>query len=214
MPENGIALSDISKRKTRGEGQLSLCFAGRLVPYKGCDLVLKALGALIAKDMNPSLPKLQLDIYGDGPEKHKLFNLARSLNICSYVRFHGSVSRDDVLQGLRKADLLLFPSRREFGGGVVLEAMACGASPVILAHGGPDEITNHDNAFKIYETHPKNIISKMVEILSLCRSQSKSLGLKQENAIASSKAFTWSSKANIISQHYQFLESMCCSCKY
>jgi glycosyltransferase involved in cell wall biosynthesis len=42
------------------------------------------------------------------------------------------------MQRLGAADLLVFPSVHEFGGGVVFEALAMGALPVVADFGGPE----------------------------------------------------------------------------
>lgn len=38
---------------------------------------------------------------------------------------------------MREADVFVFPSMRDLGAGVVVEAMACGCVPVVVDYGGP-----------------------------------------------------------------------------
>ncbi|MFT8420074.1 MAG: glycosyltransferase [Gluconacetobacter sp.] len=99
---------------------LRAIFIGRLVPYKGCALLLEAAAALMASG------RLTLDIIGDGPENGRLRQLAGDLGIETGVRFLGECCHRVSMQHLVGADILTFPSLREFGGAVVLEAMAMG----------------------------------------------------------------------------------------
>ena len=80
---------------------------------------------------------LELTIVGDGPERAALESLADSLG--AKVRFVGWVPQAEVHTYLGSADLFLFPSVREFGGGVGPGAMAMGAVPLIVNYGGPAE---------------------------------------------------------------------------
>lgn len=97
-------------------------FVGRLVPYKGVDVLLKALPGLDANVV----------IIGNGPLRHSLERLARDLGITDRVRFAGEVSGDELLEWYQACDALVLPSvtRQEAFGMVQLEAMLYGL-PVI-----------------------------------------------------------------------------------
>ncbi len=132
VPENGVSLSLCSRAAPASEhsGKLQLIFVGGLVPRKACDLGLRAAAALLRSDL------ALFTILGDGPERNRLEQLARSLGIERAVSFCGWLSHAEVLRRLRSADVLVFPSVRDFGGGVVFEALATGAVPVVVDFGG------------------------------------------------------------------------------
>ena len=101
-----------------------MVFIGRLVPCKSVDLLLAAAAPLIREG------KLAIDIVGDGPEAPLLRQIVQRERIESGVTLSGWVEHAQVQDRLVDADLLAFPSIRDFGGGVVLEAMAVGVVPM------------------------------------------------------------------------------------
>src|SRR5439155_17292393 len=119
--------------KQRGEeirGK-DLVFLGRLVSDKGCDLLIQSLGRLAEQGLRPSLT-----VIGDGPERSRLQNLAKSLNLQDQVTFAGAPTSEEVARLLRQHSLLVVPSVYEESFGVVaLEGMACGCV-VIGSDGG------------------------------------------------------------------------------
>ena len=98
-------------------------FIGRLVAYKGLDILLRAL---------EQVPDLRLDIVGSGPEGPRLRTLAQALAVTDRVRWYGEYPDDDLPRRMADADFLVLPSVtvEEMFGLVVLEAMAAGR-PVI-----------------------------------------------------------------------------------
>jgi glycosyltransferase involved in cell wall biosynthesis len=113
---------------------LRVAFLGRLVPYKGADMLLEAAAPLLREG------KMTLEIIGDGPQMSELQAFVARENLAATVRFPGWVAHDQVRRHLANAQIFAFPSVREFGGGVVLEAMAMGLVPVVVDYGGPAEL--------------------------------------------------------------------------
>lgn len=98
-------------------------FIGRLVAFKGVDILLRAL---------ERVPDLKLDIVGTGPEAPRLRTLANALAVADRVRWFGEYPDEDLPRRMADADFLVLPSVTvdEMFGLVVLEAMAAGR-PVI-----------------------------------------------------------------------------------
>lgn len=98
-------------------------FIGRLVAYKGVDLLLRAL---------EQVPDLRLDIVGSGPEAPRLRTLAQALAVQDRVHWWGEYPDDELPRRMADAHFLVLPSVtvEEMFGLVVLEAMAAGR-PVI-----------------------------------------------------------------------------------
>jgi len=110
-------------------------FVGRLVSDKGAALLLQAIGHLHRDGL-----KIPLSIVGDGPERARLEDLARSLGIEKSVRFLGSYSPREIAAVLNETEVLVVPSIWEEPFGIVaLEGIACGCVVVASRGGGLSE---------------------------------------------------------------------------
>jgi glycogen(starch) synthase len=109
---------------------------GRLVPEKGWDIAIRALG-----HVRNAYPNVRMTIVGDGPERSNLEALAAEIGVSRSVRFTGWVSPSDVSPLLRSAFVVLMPSRwREPFGLVALQAAEAGRPVVASRVGGLAEI--------------------------------------------------------------------------
>ncbi len=91
---------------------------GRLVPYKGFDVLIEALRRVDATAI----------IVGEGAMRHDLKRLAQQRGVTERVILAGMLSRDDLKVHLHAAQLYAFPSvsAAEAFGIVQIEAMAVG----------------------------------------------------------------------------------------
>lgn len=84
--ENGIPTEFFERGvKERMGDRINLLFVGRLVPYKGADILLEAL----AKIKPFALSKTRLTIVGDGAERRHLQGLTQRLGLQEIVDFVG-----------------------------------------------------------------------------------------------------------------------------
>ncbi|HZL07911.1 MAG TPA: glycosyltransferase family 4 protein [Candidatus Dormibacteraeota bacterium] len=108
----------------------TILFLGRLVPRKGCQLLLEAI-VLLSRRLD--LPKFRVLVCGRGPLEAKLRRFAGERGLNDIVSFVGFVSEDDKPRYYASADISVFPSSGgESFGIVLLEAMA-GGKAVVLA---------------------------------------------------------------------------------
>jgi glycosyltransferase involved in cell wall biosynthesis len=123
----GVSSLSPLAREGRGGGskQVDCIFVGRLLAHKHVDIMLRAL-ALI-----PGATGL---IVGSGPEKERLIALAGELSIRDRVTFESPATHEAVLDRMRGARLMVFPSTREGFGVAVLEANACGLPALVVQH--------------------------------------------------------------------------------
>jgi glycosyltransferase involved in cell wall biosynthesis len=128
-------------RSSLGVTGRSILSVGRLVPIKGFDVLVRA--AALAGAATDEAP-LTVIILGDGPERARLHDAARRLNVD--LRLPGFVSRVDVRRWMTAADLYVQPSLRLASGRTeglptaTLEALAAGLVVVASATGGLGEL--------------------------------------------------------------------------
>ncbi len=144
LPENGIDPSRFSLKVDREVVRpLRLVFVGRLVPYKGADMLVEAAAPLARAG------KVVLDFIGDGPMLEELRRAIERERISECVTLAGWVPHEQLQHRLIESDVFAFPSIREFGGAAVLEAMALGLVPVVVDYGGPADLVTAETGYKL-----------------------------------------------------------------
>jgi glycosyltransferase involved in cell wall biosynthesis len=120
---NGVDAREFPLGAHRGEGILCV---GRLVPYKGVDVLLRAMPR-VHRETGATLM-----VVGDGPERARLEALARELG--APVVFAGRVPRAELARRYGEARVTVLPSvnRQEAFGIALLESMATG-TPVVAS---------------------------------------------------------------------------------
>lgn len=105
-------------------GQINILFVGRLVWYKGCDILLRAFARM-------RVAGCKLVLVGSGPLEQELKGLAASEGLQN-VEFTGMVPEEEKMRRIEECDFLVLPStsKAEAFAVVQLEAMAFG-KPVI-----------------------------------------------------------------------------------
>jgi glycosyltransferase involved in cell wall biosynthesis len=197
VPEPGVGRSLCSEdpRTPEPGAKLELIFVGGLIPCKACDLALRAAAPLLRNAL------ARFSILGDGPERKRLEQLARSLGIQEAVSFFGWVTHSEVLSRLRSADVMVFPSVRDFGAGVVFEALATGAVPVVADFGGPGDIVHPKVGFKVPLTNESEFVSQIEKILTdLAGNRDLLNRLRQQGMTYARERLTWDAKAQSTTQ--------------
>lgn len=140
-------------------GAGAFLFVGRLVPYKGVDILFEALA---------QVPGAKLVIVGEGPEKESLLALGKRLGILSRVDFVGTLDEDAIAGQLSQARALVLPSvdASEAFGLVQLEAMGAGV-PVIttnLPTGVPEVGIPGETGFLVEPGNGKELAAAMAKL--------------------------------------------------
>lgn len=133
--------------------------AGRLVPKKGFDVLLRAFA---------TLPEGRLVILGEGPERDRLEALARGLGVRERVALPGFV--EDPFAWLARADVFVLSSYAEGMPNVLLQAIASGC-PVVSTDcpSGPREILGDDAPFLVPPGDPTALGRALAEALAMPR---------------------------------------------
>lgn len=197
VPEPGIARSlCVSDSRTPAPGdKLALIFVGGLVPRKACDLALRAAAPLLRGDL------ARFTVVGDGPERSRLEQLVISLGIEKAVSFCGWISHEEVLKRLRSADVLVFPSVRDNGAGIVFEALGSGTVPVVADFGGPGDIVYPGVGYKVPLTNESDLVAQIENILTeLAHDREQLERLRRQGTAYVRECLTWDAKAQAVSR--------------
>jgi glycosyltransferase involved in cell wall biosynthesis len=168
------------------------------VPYKGADLIIEAMAD------SKALRCCNLVVVGDGPQRGALEEQVRRRGLEDNVRIAGWVSQPRLASELGTAQAFVFPSLREFGGGVVLEALAKGLPSVVVDYGGPAELVTPECG----ELLPMQPRAKLIASLrqSMERLVADPARCRAMGAAACRRVrdhFTWDVKAERIVQMYK-----------
>jgi glycosyltransferase involved in cell wall biosynthesis len=201
VPENGIDPNLFAARPDSPVSQpLHVTFVGRLVPYKGADMLIDGLARSLAQG------RVHLHVVGDGPALPDLRVQVALAQIERAVTFHGWQSQTDVAAHLARSDLFAFPSIREFGGGVVLEAMACAVPPLVVDYGGPGELVNGECGYLI-SLGPRDRIVRAIAA-TMDQILDRPAQLRAKGAAARHRVerlFTWDVKAQQMGAIYAWV---------
>lgn len=131
-------------------GPVRLLHVGRIVRTKGLRDIIRALA--LVRDLD-----VRLDVVGDGSDREACEQLAAELGVHSLVTFHGKVPRSEVDAFYAAADVFVFPSYREPGGNVSLEAMAFGLPVIVCRRGGPGANVDDTCAIRLDAVSPEQL---------------------------------------------------------
>ncbi|MFO1202058.1 MAG: glycosyltransferase family 4 protein [Tabrizicola sp.] len=138
FPEIGFDPAVFPAKRERapfaGSGEKTFLYAGRLVPYKVPEVVVRAFVG------DERLRQHRLRIIGDGPERGRIEAMVKEAGAEDRVTFEGNQTQAVVAQAMRDSDAFCFPSIRELGAGVVIEAMASGILCIVTDYGAPGDL--------------------------------------------------------------------------
>ncbi len=201
IPENAIDPKRFTLQRTRQVSHpIKAIFVGRLVPYKGADMLIEAATQLIRDGL------LTVEIVGDGPEMPKLKALVEREEIEGGVEFTGLIEHTRVQERLANADLFVFPSIREFGGAVVIEAMVIGLVPIVVDYGGPGEFVTDSTGYTVPMGSRAELVARFRELLDrLVADPSGFTEMSQRARKRVLSQFTWDAKARQTVEVYRWV---------
>lgn len=137
VPDLYIKSNKLNLSKFQNITTWQFIYVGRLVAYKNIDATIKALSRL------PEKVEWEFTIVGEGGERAKLEKLCKDCKCESKVHFLGKVSRDMVMDLLKKAHIFVMISTNEIFGLSYLEAMAASCITIGSINGGIDGVINN-----------------------------------------------------------------------
>jgi D-inositol-3-phosphate glycosyltransferase len=192
-----VPLNRLAARKKLGlqQDQPVLLFVGRLDPFKGPDLFLRAIAMM---DEQAQVVLVGGILAGD-TELEQLQALARELGISERVHFLGARPQKELPEIYNAADVTVVPSYHESFGLVSVESLACGTPVVATRAGGLSTIVRHGATGYLVPRCPGFFAERLDTLL-------RDHALLEQMRLAarpSVRHFSWKSVADQVSSVYQ-----------
>lgn len=181
-----------------GPGPKRFLYAGRLVPYKVPEVAIRAFAE------SPKMKEHVLHVVGDGPELERLRRIVADHGAEDRIIFEGRKRQDEVAGFMRRCDVFVFPSIRELGAGVVIEAMASGIVCLVTDYGAPGDLAADGRGVRVRLQPLEGLVAAYRKAMEGC------LDAPEEHAAMAARAetyardlFTWPAKAAYTARIYQ-----------
>jgi len=157
--KNGVNLNYFSPSKGNPLKKHKLVTVGSLRWQKGFMFLIKALSIVIKEK-----PSVQLDIYGEGPDRQELQNYINSNNLSENIRLCGHQSPELIREAMQTSNIFVSSSVSEGLPKVILEAIACGC-PVITTDVGESKATIGEAGLVVSPGDPASLASAILKLL-------------------------------------------------
>lgn len=201
MSENGIDETVFPIDRSWPEpvdGRFRFVTTGRLVPAKSFDLLIDAFAG------SGALADAELHIIGEGVERERLEAQVERLGVGDRVRLRGWLGQPEIAATYATSQAFVFASVKEFGGGVILEAMASALPCVVVGYGGPGDLVDPDTGIAVPMDRRPRVVEAMraaMERLAHDPDLSRRLGETAAHRVA--ETHTWSVKADRLADFYR-----------
>ena len=202
LPENGVDPNrfPLASRWSEPESPFRFFTVGRLSPLKAFDLVIEAMAG------SALLKKCRLSIAGDGPERRNLELLSERRGLQGVVEFLGWLDQPSLAREYARSQAFVFPSLKDFGGAVVLEAMSAALPCVVVKYGGPGELISDVTGVPI-PLRPRaeliGLLRQKMEDLATDHGRCRQVGEAAAQDVR--ERWTWDAKAKQVTDIYREL---------
>jgi glycosyltransferase involved in cell wall biosynthesis len=150
--------------RTRTDGKFIMMYPGTLNWHQGLDVAVKAFAKIVDQ-----APHAEFHIYGEGPTRPLLVELAQSLGLNGRIQFYDLKPLHDIIPVMSQADLAVVPKRAEsFGNEAVstkvLEFMALGI-PVLQSRTKVGTYYDTESRVKFFESENVDDLAQCMLLL-------------------------------------------------
>lgn len=185
---NGTTLPAFSKQQENIRGSLNLdpktriiLSMGRLVPWKGFDLLLEAFLLVSEKQADTCLVILGDTLYWNDDHKGTLIQKAKLMGLEARVFFPGF--KKNISDYLFACDFFILPSVNEPFGRVLIEAMSHEKPTIAFRTGGiPEIVLPHETGLLVDKRNPLALANAM-EWMLLHPQEAKIMGQKGKRRV-------------------------------
>ena len=191
------------RKKVIGSSQYLITCVRNLYPTYSLAIFLKAAQKILEKH-----PQSHFLLIGKGPQKKELEDYAAELEIKNKVTFTGGLPSEKVADLLASSDIVVDTYQADNGGGGigigVLEAMACGVPPVIVANPWVESmIKEHGIGRKYKGGDASDLALKVITLLN--DPLKKSIGKKCRETVLTH--YNWQNSVRFIENAYHELKN-------
>ena len=140
----------------------NIYFSGRLVEWKGIHILLLVLQKINKIDKN-----IKLNVFGDGYYNFKIKKFIKQNKLQKNIILHGHLKQNLLFKKIKNNDLLIFPTLRDSGGYVIIEALNNNIDVMTTNSGGPDTIIKSSSIPKVNVRNKptKDIVNSFVNLI-------------------------------------------------
>jgi glycosyltransferase involved in cell wall biosynthesis len=151
-----------ARPKERTDSKFIITYPGTLNWHQGLDIAVKAFAKVVDE-----IPEAEFRIFGEGPSKPELIELANRLGLNGRVIFNDMVPIEQIAREVTNSDLAVVPKRassmfgNEAASTKILEFMAAGI-PVIVSRTKIDTYYHSDLTVKFFESENESDLAKSI----------------------------------------------------
>jgi len=182
IPDSVGVAPDAAGSEARPAAPAAFGMLGRIAPWKGQDLFLRAFAGAFADGAERAVI-IGTPMFGEEDYERGLHELAAELGLGDRVDFRGF--REDIWSELAKLDVLVHASViPEPFGQVVIEGMAAGLPVLAPDEGGPAEVIDDGRTGLLYPLGDEGALAAGMRALAADRERRRRLGAAARQAAA------------------------------
>jgi len=186
--------------------KLHFLYVGRIHPEKGLHNLIRAFNLLYAENPNCQLKILGPSNIANGGGGDSYFNALKDLGNSNIVFLDPEYDQKKLVEHLQWSDVFCYPSialQGETFGVAILEAMACGAVPLVSNLPCFKDLVTHDQNGLVFDCSQINIVENILEALATCFKNPSRLEFLSESARASALNFSAENITNSFCKLFQ-----------
>lgn len=204
----GVELEEFKKSvstKDQNQEKILIGTIKILKPLYGISEFIKAVKVLIdilEKENHQEISnQLQVEIYGDGPQKEELLQLVQDLALENVVFLKGKIPNKEVPKVLEKFDVFCATSFKESFGVAVVEAMAMSVPVVVTdAEGFKEVVVDGEDGYIVSKGDEKAIASKLKELIL---DKEKRIHMGELGRKRVEKLYDWKKNVDVMEKLYE-----------
>jgi len=174
--------------------------AGRMVPFKCMDVAVRAF--VQSKRMGGN----RFVIAGDGPERAALEKIVADAGAEDKVEFLGWTSKEIVAEQMQAADVFVFPTIRDSGAGVIVEAMMAGMPSIVVGYGPGLHLLDDESGIRVpLSTRDDHVDSFRAAMERLAENDTDRLQMGRAARERAVKYLTWDGRGRRIAEIYDWV---------